>query len=196
MSVCKVGGRPLKKEQAISLLLLRFTIWSVTLLTLFWLVASVVRHLSLFSAGDNEMISAKRTLVGKNPQRGRANNSVVLCATWSQKSSLKTMVPCKASGAGEPGFYFQMIRTGVPILAVRLPFDPISSVILQKSMPLMSIARRNQCKSPRRIVHWHLQASYTDFHYLRDVWRRTTEKDALVGVSMTGIASGNVLKLI
>ena len=34
-----------------------------------------------------------------------------------------------------------------------------------------------------------LQASYTDFHYLRDIWRRTTEKDSLLGVSMTGIAS-------
>jgi ribonucleoside-diphosphate reductase alpha chain len=40
-----------------------------------------------------------------------------------------------------------------------------------------------------------LQAGYTDFHYLRDVWKRTTEKDALVGVSMTGIASGKVLGL-
>ena len=40
-----------------------------------------------------------------------------------------------------------------------------------------------------------LQASYTDFHYLRDVWRRTTERDALIGVSMTGIASGKVLNL-
>lgn len=38
-----------------------------------------------------------------------------------------------------------------------------------------------------------LQAGYTDFHYLRDVWRRTTEKDALIGVSMTGIGSGVVL---
>jgi ribonucleoside-triphosphate reductase len=35
----------------------------------------------------------------------------------------------------------------------------------------------------------------TDFHYLRPVWQRTTEKDALIGVSMTGIASGDVLKL-
>jgi ribonucleoside-diphosphate reductase alpha chain len=34
-----------------------------------------------------------------------------------------------------------------------------------------------------------LQASYTDFHYLRDIWRKNTEKDALLGVSMTGIAS-------
>jgi ribonucleoside-triphosphate reductase len=40
-----------------------------------------------------------------------------------------------------------------------------------------------------------LQASYTDFHYLRPVWQRNTEKDYLIGVSMTGIASGNVLKL-
>jgi ribonucleoside-diphosphate reductase alpha chain len=37
-----------------------------------------------------------------------------------------------------------------------------------------------------------LQASYTNFHYLRDIWRETTEKDALIGVSMTGIASGKV----
>jgi ribonucleoside-triphosphate reductase len=35
-----------------------------------------------------------------------------------------------------------------------------------------------------------LQASYTNFHYLRPVWQRTTEKDALIGVGMTGIGSG------
>lgn len=40
-----------------------------------------------------------------------------------------------------------------------------------------------------------LQAGYTNFHYLRDIWRRNTEKDALIGVSMTGIASGSVLAL-
>jgi ribonucleoside-triphosphate reductase len=40
-----------------------------------------------------------------------------------------------------------------------------------------------------------LQAGYTDFHYLRDVWRETTEKDALIGVSMTGIGSAAVLQL-
>lgn len=39
-----------------------------------------------------------------------------------------------------------------------------------------------------------LQAGYTDFHYLREVWKRTTEKEALIGVSMTGIGSGAVLK--
>lgn len=40
-----------------------------------------------------------------------------------------------------------------------------------------------------------LQATYTDFHYLRPIWKRTTEKDALLGVSMTGIASNAISEL-
>lgn len=35
-----------------------------------------------------------------------------------------------------------------------------------------------------------LQAGYTNFHYLRPIWQKTTEKDALIGVGMTGIGSG------
>lgn len=37
-----------------------------------------------------------------------------------------------------------------------------------------------------------LQAGYTNFHYLRDIWRKTTEKEALIGVSMTGVAADKV----
>lgn len=40
-----------------------------------------------------------------------------------------------------------------------------------------------------------LQASYTDFHYLRDIWKKTTEKEALIGVGQTGIASENMSKM-
>jgi ribonucleoside-diphosphate reductase alpha chain len=40
-----------------------------------------------------------------------------------------------------------------------------------------------------------LQASYTNFHYLRHEWKETTEKEGLLGVSMTGIASGAVYNL-
>lgn len=40
-----------------------------------------------------------------------------------------------------------------------------------------------------------LQAGYTDFHYLRPSWKRVTEKEALLGIGLTGIASGNILKL-
>lgn len=39
-----------------------------------------------------------------------------------------------------------------------------------------------------------LQAGYTDFHYLRPIWKQVTEEDALLGVSMTGVASNAVFK--
>ena len=37
-----------------------------------------------------------------------------------------------------------------------------------------------------------LQASYTDFHYLNNQWKENADKEALIGVSITGIASGNL----
>lgn len=40
-----------------------------------------------------------------------------------------------------------------------------------------------------------LQAGFTDFHYLRNIWQKNTEKDALIGVGITGIANGNILDL-
>lgn len=39
-----------------------------------------------------------------------------------------------------------------------------------------------------------LQAGYTDFHYLRPIWKKTTEEQALIGVGITGIAAGSILK--
>lgn len=48
----------------------------------------------------------------------------------------------------------------------------------------------NRCKSAAFIST--LQASYTDFYYLRPIWKHNTEKDALVGVGITGIASNAI----
>jgi len=39
-----------------------------------------------------------------------------------------------------------------------------------------------------------LQAGYTDFHYLGEQWKDIAERDSLLGVSMTGIGSGQVLQ--
>lgn len=39
-----------------------------------------------------------------------------------------------------------------------------------------------------------LQAGFTDFHYLRNSWKRVTEKEALLGIGMTGIGSGKILQ--
>lgn len=37
-----------------------------------------------------------------------------------------------------------------------------------------------------------MQASYTNFHYLRPIWQKTTEADSLLGIGMTGIASNTI----
>lgn len=50
-----------------------------------------------------------------------------------------------------------------------------------------------RCKASAQLAT--IQAAYTDFHYLRDVWKTNTEKDALLGCSMTGIASNRLEEL-
>jgi len=64
--------------------------------------------ISLFSADDGEMLSAKTgNWWEKNPQRGRANNSVVLLRHRITKDVFESLWErVKASGTGEPGFYF------------------------------------------------------------------------------------------
>jgi ribonucleoside-triphosphate reductase len=64
--------------------------------------------ISLFSADDEEMLSAKTGSWWElNPQRGRANNSVVLLRHKVTKDFfMKLWEKIKASGAGEPGFFF------------------------------------------------------------------------------------------
>ena len=154
--------------------------------------------ISLFSADDEDMIAAKTgNWWETNPQRGRANNSVVLLRHKIDKEYFMSLWDrVKASGAGEPGFYFSndkdwgtnpCCEIGLrPYQFCNLTEVNVSNVESQKDL--------NERVTAATFIGT-LQASYTDFHYLRDIWRRTTEKDALVGVSMTGIASGAVLKL-
>ena len=154
--------------------------------------------ISLFSADDQEMISAKSgNWWETNPQRGRANNSVVLLRHKIDKEYFMNLWSrVKASGAGEPGFYFSNDKDwGTnPCCEIGLrphQFCNLTEVNVSNVEGQLDLEER--CRAASFIGT--LQASYTDFHYLRDVWRRNTEKDSLIGVSMTGIASGKVLEL-
>jgi ribonucleoside-diphosphate reductase alpha chain len=154
--------------------------------------------ISLFSADDDEMIAAKTgTWWEKNPQRGRANNSLVLMRHRITREYFKELWErIEASRAGEPGFYFTNDKDwGTnPCCEIGLrPFQFCNLTEINASDVDTQEEYEARCKAATFIAT--LQASYTDFHYLRDVWRKSTEKDALIGVSMTGIASGKVLKL-
>ena len=154
--------------------------------------------ISLFSADDQAMLSAKAgNWWETNPQRGRANNSVVIMRHRIDKATfLDLWERVKASGAGEPGFYFTNDKDyGCnPCCEIALrPFQFCNLTEINVSNVETQVDLNNRARAAAIIGT--LQASYTDFHYLRPVWQRNTEKDYLIGVSMTGIASGNVLKL-
>ena len=154
--------------------------------------------ISLFSADDLEMLAAKSgNWWETNPQRGRANNSVVLLRhRVTKKFFLDIWERVKLSGAGEPGFYFSNDKDwGTnPCCEIALrPYQFCNLAEINVSDVETQEELERRCRTASFIGT--LQAGYTDFHYLRPVWQRTTEKDSLVGVSMTGIASGRVLNL-
>jgi len=154
--------------------------------------------ISLFNAEDDEMIAAKTgNWWEENPQRGRANNSVVLMRhRITKKYFYELWERVKASGAGEPGFYFTNDKDwGTnPCCEIALrPYQFCNLTEINGSNLTSQAEYEDRARAAAFIGT--LQAGYTDFHYLRDVWRRNTERDALIGVSMTGIACGKVLKL-
>jgi len=152
--------------------------------------------ISLFSADDDEMISCKSGAWWElNAQRGRANNSAVLLRNKITKEFfLDLWKRVELSGAGEPGIYFSYDKDwGTnPCCEIALrPFQFCNLCEVNASDIESQEDFEKRVKGASFIGT--LQAGYTDFHYLRDVWKRTTEKDALIGVSMTGIGSGTVL---
>jgi len=154
--------------------------------------------ISLFSADDDEMISAKTgNWWEENSQRGRANNSAVLLRHKITKEFfIDLWERVKASGSGEPGFYFSNDKDygSNPCCEIALkPYQFCNLTEVNVSDVETQEELETRVKSAAFIGT--LQAGYTDFHYLRDIWRRTTEKEALIGVSMTGIGSGYVLNL-
>jgi ribonucleoside-triphosphate reductase len=154
--------------------------------------------ISLFSAHDKEMLAAKTgNWWEDNPQRGRANNSIVLMRHLITEEVFKDLWErVQASGCGEPGFYFTNDKDwGTnPCCEIALrPYQFCNLTEINASDLDSQEEYENRCQAAAFIGT--LQAGYTDFHYLRDIWRRNTEKDSLIGVSMTGIASGKVINL-
>jgi ribonucleoside-diphosphate reductase alpha chain len=148
--------------------------------------------ISMFSLEDQEMLTSK---FGKwyenNPQRARANNSAVILRHRVEKEVFMTLWDkIKKNHNGEPAFIF---TNDTETLA-----NPCNEASL-KAFTFCNLVEINfcdiedqedfieRCKAAAFIGT--LQASFTNYHYLRDIWKRNTEKDSLLGVSLTGLAS-------
>ena len=154
--------------------------------------------ISLFSAYDEEMISCKTgNWWENNPQRGRSNNSAVLMRHKITKEFfLDLWKRIELSGAGEPGIYFNNDKDWGTNPCCEIALRPFQFCNLCE-VNVSDIKDQDELNARVAAASFigTLQAGYTEFHYLREIWQETTEKDALIGVSMTGIASGKVLDL-
>lgn len=154
--------------------------------------------ISLFDLDDEEMLASKSgEWYISNPQRGRANNSaVVVRHKITEQEFQKLWEKIQASGSGEPGVYFtNNARWGTnPCVEIALKNHQFCNLT---EINASDIETQEELEARAKAASFigTLQAGYTDFHYLRDIWKRNTEKDALIGVGMTGIGSGTVSKL-
>ena len=152
--------------------------------------------ISLFDLDDEEMLTCKfGNWWEENPQRGRSNNSaVVLRHKITEEEFYKLWKKIELSGSGEPGIYFSNDKDwGTnPCCEIALRSYQFCNLCEVNASTVESQEDLNERVRAAAFIGT-LQASYTNFHYLRDVWQKTTEKDALLGVGMTGIGSGAVL---
>ena len=152
--------------------------------------------ISLFNADDEPMISCKSGNWWElNPQRGRANNSAVLMRHKVTKQFFMDLWKrVELSNAGEPGIYLNNDKDwGTnPCCEIALRPYQFCNLCEVNASDIESQEDLNTRVKAAAFIGT-LQAGYTSFHYLREIWRETTEKDALIGVSMTGIGSGVVL---
>ncbi len=151
--------------------------------------------ISLFSADDDSMISCKYgNWWETNPQRGRANNSAALVRSKiTEEFFFELWEKIKASGSGEPGIYLTNDKDWGTNPCCEIALRPYQFCNLTE-VNVSNVESQEDLNERVKTGAFigTLQAGYTDFHYLRPVWQRTTEKDALIGVSMTGIASNKL----
>lgn len=149
--------------------------------------------ISLFDRDDNEMLKCKHgEWWNHSPWRARANNSAVLPREEVTKEEFDYIFKmCQDSGSGEPGFSWTSNTDW--------GFNPCHEIALNPNQFCnLTTINQTEITSEKDFLNrvyaaaliGTLQASYTDFSYLRPVWKEITEKEALLGVSFTGIADG------
>jgi len=152
--------------------------------------------ISLFNLDDEDMLTCKfGNWWEENPQRGRANNSaVVLRHKITEEEFFKLWKKIELSGSGEPGIYFSNDKDWGTNPCCEIALRPFQFCNLCE-VNVSNIESQEDLNARVKAGAFigTLQAAYTDFHYLRDIWQKTTEKEALLGVGMTGIGSGAIL---
>jgi ribonucleoside-diphosphate reductase alpha chain len=153
--------------------------------------------IALFSHDDEEMITCKYgNWWETNEQRGRANNSAVLQRGEILATEFFDLWKrIEASGSGEPGIYWTNNKDWGTNPCCEIGLRPYQFCNLCE-VNVSDVTCQEDLNDRVVVASFFgtLQAGFTDFHYLRPIWKQTTDKDALLGIGMTGIGSGEILK--
>lgn len=148
----------------------------------------------LFSHDDEGMIQAKTgNWFIDNPQRARSNNSAVIVRDEITKEEFGRFMSA-IKQFGEPGFYFVSSKehTSNPCVEIGM-FPQINGKSGWQGCNLTEI-NGSMCTNKDEFMKacraasilGTLQAGYTDFRYVSDTSRKIFDREALLGVSITG----------
>lgn len=165
--------------------------------------------ISLSNLSDQRMAKAKSGDWWRNEgQRALANNSVAYTEKPDFQSFLSEMQTMYESKAGERGIFSRVAAQKIAARNGRrdpeqdFGTNPCSEIILRSNQfcNLSEVVVRSddtlktlKAKVETAAIIGTLQATLTDFRYLRNVWKRNTEEEALLGLSMTGIMDHPVI---
>jgi len=159
--------------------------------------------ISLSNLSDPRMAKAKSGDWWRNEGHRRlANNSVAYTEKPDFESFLSEMQTMYESKAGERGIFSRVAAQKIAgrngrrdpeqdfgtnpcseIILRSNQFCNLSEIVVRENDTLDTLKEKAEIAS----IIGTLQATLTDFRYLRNCWKRNTEEEALLGVSMTGI---------
>lgn len=143
---------------------------------------------------ENQLSKNKISWIHIHPQRARSNNSVLLVRGQTTKEEFSSIIN-KTREYGEPGFVFG-VEDSLYNPCFEVSFIPVTKdkVCGVQFCNLSSIngakikTEEDFLKAVKAAtIIGTLQASYTNFKYLRPASKQITEEESLLGVSITGM---------
>lgn len=150
----------------------------------------------LFSKDDEDMLNAKTgSWFIDNPQRGRSNNSVALLRDDTTKEEFDHIMK-SVKEFGEPGFIFTDNLEFIYNPCVEVGMLP-KTIDGKSGFQMCNLSEINGAKSSTKEIFLKqcklasilgtLQAGYSDFKFLTDFTKEIVDKEALIGVGITGM---------
>ena len=165
--------------------------------------------ISLSNLGDDQMAHAKSgQWWDTEPQRALANNSVAYKGKPEMGTFMREWVSLYESKSGERGIFnreaarVQAAKNGRRNTEHSFGCNPCSEIILrpyQFCNLSEVVARASDTQQSLRekvrlaTILGTFQSTLTDFKYLRNIWKKNTEEERLLGVSLTGIMDNDLL---